>query len=125
MILSCTYEELEALRHGADSVADADEIGVVAEQFAGDLSVATLQEQQALARALETIVETLRVEMDAAVLATHAADEGAVAAYFDFAHALSVLGRVREMGEHMRAMIEVVHGSADGEQQVAGFAFPD
>ena len=125
MILSCTYEELEALRHGADSVARADEAQELAEQFSADVSVTTLQEQQALEQALETIVEALRVEMDTAVLATHAADEGAVAAYFDFAHALSVLGRLREMGEHMRAMIEVVHGSTDDEQQVAGFAFPD
>lgn len=140
MILACNYEELKALRYGARVVLDdggdsgcavaappeeRERIEALLARLDGDLSIGTLQEQRAVEGALRAIVECLHAEMDAAVLATHAADEGAVAAYFEYAHALTVLGRAEEMGAHMRALIEVVTGDSADDQMAAGFAFPD
>ena len=54
--------------------------------------------------------------MDLHVLATHPAAEQSVTAYFDFAHALSVLGQVRDIGEEMCALIEVMTGAPPDEE---------
>ena len=140
MILYMSYEEVRALRHGARSFlrdepdgrcavaappAARAEVGALDERLVGDLNVETLAQQRALSGALGAIVECLRVEMEVLVAATHPAHEGAVAAYFDYAHALSVLGLLREMGNEMEAMIGVVTGqSADG-QTATTFQFPD
>lgn len=138
MILTCNYEELQALRRGGELLARGDvarswsDEGVVLEgglarargrfewlqpQLTGDLSVATLGEQVDLEAAIRDLVQVLRAEMHSEVLAAHPADEGAVAAYFDYAHALSVLGRLREIGDSMRAVAELVGG--------VELAFPD
>lgn len=140
MILYCNYEELTALRQGAHSVLAAEEgdgcvvlappasrIEVVAllPRLTGDLSIRTLSEQRGVQTALAIIVECLRAEMELLVALSHPADEGAVAAYFDFAHALSVLSRVRDMGREMEALIEVVTGEPPTEESRRSFAFPD
>lgn len=140
VILRCNYEELNALRAGARVLLEGQgESGcsVVAppterasvEAFVGrlegDLAVGTLHEQREVAFALEVIVECLRAEMDAAVVAAHPAAEIAVAAYFDYAHAYAVLGRVWELGEEMEAMIEVVTGAAPTPEIARTFVFPD
>ena len=144
MILTCNYEELQALKHGADLLLQvgflreappADELGPVERmqieqlraRLGGDLSVQTLGEQVELYSAVSRIVAALREEMDARVLVSHPADEGAVASYFDFAHALSVLGRLDEIGRAMRSMLEIVavDGDSDDEQLAAELAFPD
>ena len=91
----------------------------------GDLTVETLAEQQRVQRAVAAIVQRLREEMDAAVLATHPAGEVAVASYFQYAHALGVLNRVAELGREMEALIEVVTGGPPTPETVANFRFPD
>ena len=141
MILQCNYEELRALRLGARVFLGAgEEAGVCAvaappeererveallPRLDGDVGVSTLADQIALESAVEAIVGCLRAEMEAHVVATHPADEVAVAAYFDFAHALAVLGRLREMGSEMRALIEVVTGAPADEHLTTVFRFPD
>ncbi len=140
MILQCNYEELQALRQGADAVLRAGEpnpcavaappaeraqVGALLPQLEGDVSVSTLAEQEEVESAVRTIVACLRAEMDAAVVAAHPADEVAVAAYFDYAHALVVLARLEEMGDHMRALIEIVTGTTATRAIAASFAFPD
>lgn len=141
MILHCSYEELEALRQGARVLLGvAEPAGVGAGVYAaedrarvealmprleGDMDVATLAEQGDLEASVEAVVQCLRAEMRAAVLATHPAEEVAVASYFDYAHALSVLGRLEEMGREMRAVIEVVTGEAVDERVATTFRFPD
>ncbi len=140
MILYCNYEEVTALAHGARAFLEeesTDERAVAAPSEAraavealvprleGDLSIETLAVQKRVQEALELIVEHLRLELETSVVASHAADEDAVAAYFGFAHALSVLSRVREMGDEMSAMIEVMTGRPPTERMEREFRFPD
>ena len=140
MILHCNYEELQALRSGARSllddhpenrcavaVTDARRAGVEAllPQLIGDLDFRTLGELRNVESAIGAIVECLRAEMDTVVIATHPAHEYAVAAYFDYAHAFTVLGRLRELDHQMEAMIEVVIGGRPDETVIREFVFPD
>lgn len=141
MILRCNYEEVEALRGGARALLDrrsgSSPVGVLAPpesrarvealvpRLKGDLSVFTLAELWAVRVAVEAIVEHLREEMEAHVLASHAADESAVNAYFAFAHALTVASRVRELAEEMDAIIELVTGDSPTPETVRTFRFPD
>lgn len=140
MILHCNYEELQALRSGAETVLRDDapagcavaapsraraRVESLVPSLGGDLSLSTLAEQEACEEAVRTILACQKAEMDSAVVATHPAAELAVAAYFDYAHTRSVLGRLEEMGRHMRALIEVVTGAPADEQAALTFAFPD
>jgi hypothetical protein len=63
--------------------------------------------------------------MESMVLATHAADEDAVSAYFDFAHGLTVSHRIGEMAAEMEAMIELMTGGPVSEDAARTFRFPD
>jgi len=140
VILHCNYEELRALRSGGRSLLEggADEFSYVLAppedrarveallpRLDGDVSVATLAELRGVAHAVHAILEYLRAEMDAAVIATHAADELAVAAYFDFAHVLTVLHRLHDLASEMEAMIEVVTGGPVDAETALTFRFPD
>ncbi len=139
VILTCSYEELTALRFGASSflgdpplegrVVAPTSTRVAIEsllpRLAGDLSLSTLEEQGEVETAVSAIVEHLRVEMETRVLSTHPAAEQSVAAYFDFAHALSVLGRVRDIGHEMSVLIEVMTGAPPDEEAIRSFVFPD
>lgn len=140
MILDCSYEELRALKEGARVLLQEGEAGpgpVVAPPESrarvealvplldGSLAMRTLREQRAVQAAVEAIVARLRAEMESLVTATHPASEGAVAAYFDFAHALSVRERVREVGAEMVALIELVTGRPATARVAATFVFPD
>ena len=74
---------------------------------------------------MAAIVDTLRVEMETTVTTTHPANEGAVSAYFDFAHAFSVLSRLEEIGQEMVALIELVNGGPVTDELATEFVFPD
>ena len=141
MILRCNYEEMQALKAGARALLERTEDGTSSAVLAppesrarvqalvprlkGDLSLATLEELRAVQVGIDAIVEQLREEMESAVLATHAADESAVTAYFAFAHGLTVQSRVGEIAEEMRAIIELVTGEAPSPEAVRKFRFPD
>jgi hypothetical protein len=141
VILRCNYEEVSALKAGARAFLDrADHANLAAvlappesrarveallPRLEGDLSLYTLDELRGVQMAVEAIVEFLREEMESAVVATHAADESAVNAYFAFAHGLSVSNRVREIGQEMVAIIELVTGDAPSFEAVRSFRFPD
>lgn len=140
VILRCNYEEVRALRSGARSLLEGDvsvaatvlapsesraRVEALLPQLHGDLSLTTLHEVRAVAMAVHAIVESLRAEMEAVVLATHAADESAVASYFDFAHALTVSDRLQEMAAEMEALIELVTGQPVDADTVRSFRFPD
>ena len=133
------YEEMLALNAGARAVLGGGPTRVVAiaappqerawvealPPLDGDLSIATLHELRVLENGVEAIVSALRVEMDERIVATHAASEAAVNSYFDYAHAVAFLGKIREMREEMEALIEVVTGSEAGEDLSRTFVFPD
>ncbi len=141
MVLYFTYEELQALRVGARALLG--ERGVVASSavmappeslvqveqllplLQGDMSFATLVELLNVQTAVTVIVDSLRTEMESAVLATHAADEAAVSAYFDFAHGLAVANRIREMAEEMKGVIELATGVPSSVEAAHTFEFPD
>ena len=141
VILRCNYEEVEALRGGARSLLGQPEgssavvvlappesrarVEALLPRLKGDLSLATLAELRAVQLGVETIVEHLREDMEARIIGAHAADEGAVNAYFAFAHALVVESRVRELAEEMEAIIELVMGDSPSAESVRTFRFPD
>src|SRR5690606_9312430 len=134
------YEELTALRAGARSLLDGAEPapgGVLAPperraqveslvaKLDGDISLETLGEVRDLEVALDAVVSWLRVEMESAIVATHAAHEQAVASYFDFAHVFTVHHRVREMAAEMSALIELMTGEAPTPESTRSIHFPD
>ena len=140
MIVHCNFEELTALKAGARQVLDgyAPEHGMIAAppeereqvaalmpQLGGDFSVTTLAQQRSLLHAVSIIVGILRIEMESVVTANHPAHEGAVSAYFDFAHALSVQARLYEVGLEMEALVELVTGEPVTEEFARDFVFPD
>ena len=139
MILHCNFEELGALKQGASSLLGQgrgegasvaappegrEEVEALLPRLHGDLAIETLAEQRMVLRAVMAIVHRLREEMDLTIMATHAADESAVSSYFLFAHALSVLARLSEMGQEMEALIEVVTGNPPTPEVAATFVFP-
>lgn len=140
VILRCSYEEMKAVQAGArvalaglgghpTAVAAPpsvrDDLDRLTSDLEGDLTLSTLDEQRTLERALQSVVSALRVEMEVAVVASHPAAEPAVSAYFEFAHALSFLERVRTVGEEMSALIEVVTGEPPTDESSRSFVFPD
>ena len=140
MILHFNYEELTALKAGAQVFLDRERPsrgGVLAPseerarveallpRLDGDITLATLAELRAVESAVKAIVECLRVEMESMVVTTHAADESAVSAYFDFAHGFTVAHRLGEMASEMEALIELVTGSEPTVETARSFHFPD
>jgi hypothetical protein len=139
MIINVNFEEMLALRAGAQAILrDEPGIGVAVAAppearalvealppLEGDLSVFTYHDLRQLRRGVEAILEVLRDEMDHRILNTHPGAEAAVTSYFDYAHALSVLGRLRQSAAEMEAMIEVVTGRPPDEDTARSFVFPD
>lgn len=140
MILRCNYEETTALKVGARTFLESGErddlaiaappaahvsVNALVPRLVGDLTITTLRELRTVETAVVAIVDCLRIEMEAAVAASHPADEQAVSAYFDFAHAFAVRSRIREMGQEMEAVIELLTGTPPTEEQVREFVFPD
>ena len=140
MILHFSYEELRALRAGANAFLEGESVATGAvlapsesrarvealqPLLQGDVSLSTLEELWGVQTAVTAIVECFRAEMESLVVAMHAADEGAVSAYFDFAHALIVSRRIGELASEMAALIELVTGSLPTNETVHDFQFPD
>lgn len=138
MIVSLSYEEISSLRDGAElALEPAPAGGAVAappEELAlvetlraasGDLSLMTLTEQRGAERALELILAAAHERMDVLVLSQHVGSEDAVNAYFDYAHLLTVLERVRVAGRRMSAIIELVTGHPPTAESIVDVTFPD
>jgi hydrogenase maturation factor HypF (carbamoyltransferase family) len=139
VILRVSFEELTALKASAGRVLDAHGTGgrvsapaevaatleTLISELKGDLSVETLEQQQRLERALETVLEDAKRRMDELIIDQYPAAEDAVAAYFEYAHVLTVLARLRKMGMEMRAIIELTTGRPADEKAARTVTFPD
>jgi len=142
VVLYFSYEELQALRAGASALLDGRVVAaapavvmttpenlVQVEQILpllqGDMSVATLVDMRNVQSAVSTVVDYLRIEMESTVLETHAADEAAVSAYFDFAYGLAVANRIHEMAAEMEGVIELATGAGSSVKTAETFQFPD
>lgn len=141
MILRFNYEELTALQAGAQAFLDREEqpgsgcvlappedrarVEALLPRLDGDISLSSLDELRTVEAAVSAIVDCLRVEMETMVTTSHAADEDAVAAYFDFAHGFTVAHRVSEIAAEMEAMIELVTGAPPSPHAARSFHFPD
>jgi lipoate synthase len=140
MILHCNFEELGALKTGAEALLGGrpgeealaaahpegwEEVRAIVPRLTGDITMETLADQRRVLVAVDAIVTRLKEEMDASVLATHPAEETAVSSYFLYAHSLSVLNRVTEVGQDMEALIEVMTGSPATSELAGSIRFPD
>jgi len=141
VIVTFSFEEIQALRHGADVVLERGLEGAgvavaappearvrvesLIERLDGDLSMRTLADQRRTQEAVSTIARALMDRMHHEIDASHPASEPAVAAYFEYAHARTVLQRIRDLGSHMTALIEVVTGDAPDDLVADSFVFPD
>lgn len=141
MIVRFTFEEIQALRHGADAVLASTAVGgavavaappearvrveTFLDRLEGDLSIRTLSDQRRAQAAVGTITHALLDRLHHEVDASHPAAEPAVAAYFEYAHARTVLQRIRDVGDHMTALIEVVTGAPPDDPIADSFVFPD
>lgn len=140
MILHFNYEELTALRAGAEVFLDRGEtepsavlapseerghVEALLPLLDGDVSLSTLEDVWNVQAAVGAVTEMLQTEMEAVVLATHPAGERAVSAYFDFAHVFTVSHRLDEMASEMEALIELVTGEPPTAESAQTFLFPD
>jgi hypothetical protein len=142
VILSCNYEEVQALQTGTELLlsygeggntsgavaAPAEALAQVAllqPRLTGSLSIGTLAEQRWIRKAVGAICSSLHERMEAAVVEYHPAHEEAVNLYFDYAHAYGVLRRLDELGAEMAALIELMTGGAPTEATAAAVSFAD
>lgn len=140
MILHCNFEEIQALKAGGSSILEGGAEGsscvptpaatracveALLSRLVGDFDVESLADARGLRVAVVAIVDHLRAGMEALVLDSHAADESAVAAYFDFAHALSVSHRLDELVAEMEAVVELLTGEPADDEVALAFRFPD
>jgi hypothetical protein len=139
MILHCTYEELTTLGVAAGRVVSAAEgssrvaappqaladVAMLQPRLTGDLSVTTLEDQRAVERAVEYLLEELRDRMNEYILMQHVGSEDSVNAYFDYAHVYALRDRVRGVGREMIAMIELMTGAPPTLETARAVTFPD
>lgn len=140
MILHCNFEELTALASAGQRVLEdigtaggavaappraLDDLEALLPRLTGDVSVATLEEQRSVQRALELVLEQSHARMDRYVLDQHPAAEHALNAYFEYAYVLAVRDRARRIGAQMITLIELMTGRAPDEESARSLSFPD
>jgi len=109
MICPCNFEELQALAAGAEALLASQRspqplVQDLLEQLDGDLVLSSPGARERTLAGVAAVVQHLRTGLDEAILETHPAEEDAVRAYFNYAHALSVQHRLEVLGEERRAL---------------------
>jgi hypothetical protein len=140
VILYLSFEELAALGSCAERVLFANAAtghGIAAppqlvadvEQFAqrleSEISIATLEDHRTLQLVVGELLDRCRAAMDEAVIMQHAAAESAVAAYFEYAHVLTVSHRLQAMGDEMAAIVQLMTGDDPDSESGRRFSFPE
>lgn len=137
MILHCSYEELTALDAAVERVLVAiDQGGVaappevvpdleaLAPRLHGDISIRTLDEQVSIEKAIGYLLGDARERTDSFILDEYASAESAIRSYFEYAHLLTVLDRVRQIGHEIRSILEVMTGKPP-DQAARSIPFED
>jgi hypothetical protein len=140
VILYLSFEELSALSAEAERVLAANaaaghgiaappqfiaEVEHFAQLLVGDVHVETLQQQRSMNRVVEFLLERCRGRMERMVIEQHPAAEGAVAAYFDYAHVLSARHRLDAIGTEMAALVDLMTGDDPESDAGRRFSFPE
>lgn len=139
-MLHCDYEELQALKAGAELVLESRDIQwtnaheaepEVLDQverihsMLSSLSIPSLAEMDEVIEAVELITDSIHDRLRAVILETDPSDETAVALYFEWGRALSVHHRLLEMAAEMAALIELMTGESPTAETAASVTFPD
>jgi hypothetical protein len=133
VILHLSFEELRAIASAGELIVagEARGAGIAAPsewsarvdallpRLTGDMSIATLEDQRRVRETVGGLVTEMHRRLDLQVIETHPGHEEAVALYFDYAHARSVLHRLDMMGAEMEAIASLISGG-DG-----ALTFPD
>ena len=140
MTLYLSFEELAALGSCAERLLLANSVsghGIAAppqlvadvEQFShrltGDIPIASLEDQRTLQLVVRNLLDRSRAAMDEAVIVQHAAAESAVAAYFEYAHVLTVSNRLAAIGEEMAALVHLMTGEDPESESGRRFSFEE
>jgi hypothetical protein len=140
VILYLSFEELAALSASAESVVTAGfatahgvvappqiigHIETFAQQLNGDLDLSSLEEHDRMLHVVRHLLHDALQRMDEAVLLQHAAAESAVAAYFTYAHILTVERRLVLLGAEMAAIVNLMTGDDPDSDAARRFSFPE
>ncbi len=138
MILTCSFEELSAVKASADRVlASAGTGGVAApperiadieslfSRLQGDIVVHSLHELRVITGALEVLLNDARSRTDDFILRENPAAETAIVSYFEYAHLLTLLDRAARLADQMAALIEIMTGQQVSDESARHFSFPE
>jgi hypothetical protein len=139
VILYLNFEELSALGECADHVLAAGGTGhgiaapphfiAEVERFAqiisGDVNLKSIAEQKRILAVVNNLLAGSRSRLDRIVIEQHAAAEDAVAAYFTYAHVLTVARRIESIGQEMAAIVELMTGETPDSEAGRRFSFED
>jgi hypothetical protein len=115
MICPCNFEELQALTSGAEAILASRRspqplVETLLHQLDGDLVIPSLEAEELVRLGVTIVVDHLREALDQSIVEAHPAEEGVVNAYFNYAHALTVLHRLDMLGEERRALEALMQG---------------
>jgi hypothetical protein len=132
VILHLSFEELRAIASAGELIVAGEARGIAVPsdwlarveallpRLTGDVSIETLDDQRQVRDAVTGLVAEMHRRLDQQVIETHPGHEEAVALYFDYAHARSVLARLEQMGAEMEAIASLINGG-----NPAAMTFPD
>jgi hypothetical protein len=136
VILHLSFEELRAIASAGELIVagEARGAGIATSEWAvrvdsllprltGDISIATLEDQRMVRDTVGGLVTEMHRRMDLQVIESHPGNEEAVALYFDYAHARTVLDRLDRMGAEMEAIASLISGGDPAGR--GAVTFPD
>jgi len=139
VILYLNFEELSALGECADNVLAAGgtghgiaapphfiaEVENFSQLLSGDINLASIGEQKRIQSVVTNLLAGSRSRLDRTIIEQHAAAEDAIAAYFSYAHVLTVSKRLEAVGQEMAAIVEVMTGEKADSEAAKKFEFED